>query len=377
MTRNKTIYFLGSGFSKDAGGPIQNEIIATLLSGGFAQFYAQDREIIESLCDFKEFLTDTLCISERKHKDVVLEDIFTPIDRCISDGKSFANHTAKDLIKLRDQFHTLLALSIQYGSEVCSTNRDYIDRFADYVKNICKLKANKNYHKDHISLITTNWDIILDNGLKRAIDKDAIENPSIPISVVDYCCYISSLDNDTSVIPGLLALGRGGYNIKYLKLHGSMNWLQCPLCQRVYVKYYEKIATLREGYYCPHCMLNFGMQKEKSIKLKSDLLLPTFIKDFSNIQTQLIWQNAQIELSEATKIVFIGFSLAPADYEIKQLLSRFIRKNAEIEVVLYPGDNDRLAIEKERYKNLFGERIAERSFTIKTVPDYIDSLNNN
>lgn len=35
----KTIYFLGAGFSKDAGGPIQNELINTILSNEFINYY--------------------------------------------------------------------------------------------------------------------------------------------------------------------------------------------------------------------------------------------------------------------------------------------------------------------------------------------------
>lgn len=29
---NKTVFFLGAGFSKDAGGPIQNQIIETIFT---------------------------------------------------------------------------------------------------------------------------------------------------------------------------------------------------------------------------------------------------------------------------------------------------------------------------------------------------------
>jgi len=61
--------------------------------------------------------------------------------------------------------------------------------------------------------------------------------------------------------------------------------------------------------------------------------MPTFLKNLTNTQYKLIWQNAAIELSEATKIVFIGYSLPAADFEMKQILSRMVRDTAEIEVV--------------------------------------------
>ena len=95
--------------------------------------------------------------------------------------------------------------------------------------------------------------------------------------------------NDEYIKPGLLALGKGGYNIKYLKLHGSMNWLHCPNCQRMYVKFGEK-TILQNKQHCRHCMENYKFsENESSIELRGNLLLPTFIKDLSNIQIQLIF----------------------------------------------------------------------------------------
>lgn len=118
-----------------------------------------------------------------------------------------------------------------------------------------------------------------------------------------------------------------------------MNWLHCPNCQRMYIKYNEKTMLIHNKYYCKHCAKNFKINKTNAIKLTSNLLLPTFIKDLSNIQIQLVWQNAAIELSEATKVVFIGYSLPSADFEIRQLLSRSIPNHASIEIIIYPGSS--------------------------------------
>ena len=104
-----------------------------------------------------------------------------------------------------------------------------------------------------------------------------------------------------------------------------------------------------------------------------DLLLPTYLKNLSNIQIKLVWQNAAIELSEATRIVFIGYSLPSADFEIRQLLARMIRPDAEIQVVLYP-DNPHVEAEAERYRNFFGSRISEQDIMRLTVPEYVGKL---
>ena len=100
-------------------------------------------------------------------------------------------------------------------------------------------------------------DILLDNALHSALEE---ETPGVgdyePFGVVDYCCYISSLDAGAPRIrSGFWSLGCRGYNVKLLKLHGSMNWLQCPNCQRLFVQFGSKQDILnRSGSEpCRHC----------------------------------------------------------------------------------------------------------------------------
>lgn len=362
---DKTVYFLGAGFSKPAGGPIQNEIIKAILTAEFSNQYSSNIEINKALNGFKEFLTRDLYIDESEFANIALEDIFTPIDRCIADGKSFGSNNVSQLVILRDQLHSLLATSIQYLVDLPGNDNSYIEVFASYINSRAKTRLTIP-KSDIVSVITTNWDILLDNQLQQVIDR----NTEPQLAVVDYCCYISSLEDDKRIKPGLQALGEGGYNVKYLKLHGSMNWLHCPMCQRMYIKFEEK-TMLSLTYHCKHCKKNYGLGDIVAVKLKGNLLLPTFLKDLSNIQIKLVWQNAGIELSEATKVVFIGYSLPAADFEIRQLLSKYIRKNANIEVVIYPNSTYK-DDEKARYKNFFGARNID--FIEQTVPNYVDSL---
>ena len=370
MKNEKTVYFLGAGFSCDAGGPIQNGILKNIFSDGFAEKFKENKDITTALEKFNDFIAEGLLISLDKKMDLALEDVFTPLDRCINDNKSFKEYSVNDILQMREQFHLLMAASIHYGVDLKEQkDKRYIDKFAKYIDSIAYKRIAEK--KDKISVITTNWDILLDNRIKQAVETRNNENNFL--SVVDYCCYMSSLENDESIKPGLLALGNGGYNVKYLKLHGSMNWLHCPMCQRMYIKFGEKIM-FNEAY-CKHCKKNHKLEDIESVKLKSNLLLPTFLKDLSNIQIQLVWQNAAIELSEASKIVFIGYSLPAADFEVRQLLSRTVRKDAKIEVVLYPGDKNENGSDAEnRYRTFFGKRIDDKGINYIEVPAYVKSL---
>ena len=88
--------------------------------------------------------------------------------------------------------------------------------------------------------------------------------------------------------------------------------------------------------------------------------MPTFLKDLSNFQIKLIWQNAAVELMEARRIVFIGYSLPHADFEFRQLLARMLHKDVSVHVVLYHGttseDDHKYRDECNRYQQFFSGR---------------------
>lgn len=351
----KTVFILGAGFSKPAQAPIQSEIIKEILKLDDGFYGDKDELIKRYLVEFKDFLKKELYIDEGGFENVALEDIFTPIDRCLLDGISFRSLDVKALVDIREKIYSLIIVAIKNKLSNIYEEKKYIDDFGSYLAQQMKPRMNNPSH-DPVSVISTNWDILLDNSIKRAIENDAHNG------VVDYCCYINSLENDETITPGLLALGRGKYNVKLLKMHGSMNWLHCPKCQRLFVAFYEKIAEY--GIYrnktCKYCPSNFPESRESSAILKSNLIMPTFLKDLNNFQIKLIWQNAGVELSESSKVVFIGYSLPQADYELRQLLSRMIPHHAIIEVVMQDAATSKISKSNEeilkRYKDFFGKR---------------------
>lgn len=338
--KTKTVYILGAGFSVEAKAPTQEKLVSEIF-----RIHNENPIIFsnQKFEEFKKFLSRTLEIPDELQSTIPLEDIFTPLDSCIANNMSFRDLSVSRLKEKRNLIFELIGKTLQHILE--SSPKDYIDDFGDYLVNESKKRANNNYReKDLVSVISTNWDILLDNSIYNSIKKIN------ELGVVDYCCYISSYDkNDETVKPGLEILGKGGFNVKLLKLHGSLNWLQCPRCHRIYVKFNQKIAmnpfsSIKKPS-CIHCDNNFG--KLNSHNLNPNIIMPTFLKDLSNPQYKIIWQNAGIELSEAKKIVFIGYSLPQADFEMRQLLSRMVDKETEIEVVNWKNPDN-----PEPYNNL-------------------------
>ncbi|HEX8270761.1 MAG TPA: hypothetical protein VF581_12780 [Flavobacterium sp.] len=379
--RDKVVYILGAGFSMSSGAPSQGGLIAEILKLKTTYNGPSRVKVKKWIKQFEDFVSNGLCVSSDEIVNYALEDIYTPIDRSIADNISFRNYTPKRLVDLRDSFNRLIILAVRNAIENNKKPKTSLEKFA---RHIVKLGRERliDEKADKVAVITTNWDIMLDNHTQRIINEEPNPLGQDFSGVVDYCCYISSLDkDDESIKPGLYAIGKGRYNIKILKLHGSLNWMQCPKCQRLYVKFFKHWSG---GYifakkYCRHCENNFSSVKSDASILITNLIMPTFLKNLSNVQNKLIWQNAGIELSEASKIVFMGYSLPQADFEFKQLLSRMIPADTIIEAVLRESENP---LKKEtlkekqqtagyRYENFFSGRNIKVHYN--GVEDYIDT----
>jgi hypothetical protein len=371
----KTVYILGAGFSMSAGAPRQSRIMSLIFD--LPDYLPGVRDKKQR---FLKFLEDAFSIRSPHHREVYLEDIYTPMDRCISDDLSLRGVDLSRLSDVRNDMEYLIAWAIEYNVQEDRSRDDYyIPAFARHLVSIASDRTKKEDERsadraknhDPFSIISLNWDILLDKALDLALrDQDALLDSNddySKIGVVDYCCYISSVEaGDKRVRSGLWTLGAGGYNVKLLKIHGSMNWLQCPTCQRLFTDFSGKhvVTNALDPVNCRHCT-----KHDVPVKLRSSLVMPTFLKDLSNFQIKLVWQNAGVEIMEADKLVFIGYSLPQADFEFRNLLSRMKHINVKIDVVLNDGEANPAAVQ---YKQFFaGHEIA---FPAPGVVEYVRQL---
>jgi hypothetical protein len=358
---NKTVFFLGAGFSKDAGAPLQGEIMELINT----KLRNEDDLRVKVALEKFDLVVQTLGVSRKFISDYTLEDLLTPIDRCIRDNVPLKSISAEKLRSISESIYFLVGRSIESKLKESRAKDAYMDVFAKYLIRESKKRAGGGYKEksnDPVAAISTNWDIVLDNRLFYHL-----HTSSAPKGTVDYCCRVSSFDVlDESVKPGLEVLGSGGYCVKYMKLHGSLNWLCCPNCQRTYVDSFDKVA-LREQTSCRHCRNN---EVGHAIMLEPNVIMPTYLKDLSSLQYKMIWQQAANELAEASKVVFMGYSLPQADFEIRQMLTRMVHPQAKIVMVTKTvptvnGGRDEPALlakrkaEKEKAYNVFFGREVE------------------
>src|SRR5208282_1921128 len=135
MSIEKTVYILGAGFSSQAGGPAQNEILGEIWN------LPDHLDVKRHKNRLKKFLKNGLNVHKKK---VSLEDIYTPIDRCLADGIALRGTNENELQKLRDSLGYLIALAIKSRFERAPYDRsDYVRKFAKYLVDLAAIRAEK------------------------------------------------------------------------------------------------------------------------------------------------------------------------------------------------------------------------------------------
>ncbi|HEY0426315.1 MAG TPA: hypothetical protein VGC76_00785 [Pyrinomonadaceae bacterium] len=366
-----TVVIFGAGATKACGGPLTNEILLQAYDPKVRQEIAKSgqQKLIqrEGYADIlEEFLVENFHLpkdsKKRKINDypalpLLLSLIDTAIDRKqpmnqkwvserLIDVDRASGYFRQSLVHVREALEYIIFAVLEYKLRSLENNY-YLDLLNKLYKNI----------DEEPVIISLNYDIIADNALVRFSENS--ENGRFP----DYGCEIKTPAYQEPK----------GYFGKLLKLHGSLNWLYCPGCHRLDIGVSEsgKKGTVKvlerlyqesplepkyscHGSPCPDCQ----------VFVRPILITPTHRKDYRNPHVSQVWYQAERELRQAKRAIFIGYSLPDDDVEVIYLLKRGLtRQNGsdapEITVVEY--DKDRRNLKKHpvgaRYRTLFGDKI--------------------
>lgn len=335
-SKSDVIFFLGAGFSKAAGAPLQSELLPKALKCTARGYEINPNDYANEL---KSFLKQAFQLTQKQVSDFDLEDFYTPIDKCIAEGVSFRGYSVSEIKDFRNKLSTLIGIVVNESLINATSQKEFIDEFCLFI-----VDQAKNNRKRSYSLITTNWDVLIDRRLWKVIDQ--IKNATI-----DYGSMVVGLspEKQGQIIPPFIAKERKGFSVKLYKIHGSLNMLICPSCNRLYVSKNSKADIYKADESCRFCLKQFSRRHDQSaFLLQPYLLYPTFIKELSNTHISSIWRNVFNDLSETKKIVFMGYSFPQADFEIRQLLSRRLPDDSEI---IHVGVGEELKVGEKNFKN--------------------------
>lgn len=259
---------------------------------------------------------------------VSLEDVFTAFDKAIMQGIHTRNYTYHEEDRVKQ---SILRLFIYYFGRILATHNYTVSDYLSFVDFI------KQQGKD-CSIITTNWDTLIEGYFsKNKLKYDLCLNNV-------YYKYDDGRKNLGS---------RKNSSHKLIKLHGSINWFKCLQCG--YMSIIEKnpcgeyLFSTGKDEICINCG---EKTKDDSVLLQPEIITPTMIKSFDSQLYKNLWAFAAEELRSAVKIIFIGYSMPTADYELKYLLQSNIPSSCKIDVVLHRDDDPAQLLKKQKHLEL-------------------------
>lgn len=287
-----------------------------------------------------------------------LEDVFTNIDLAANSGHHLGPNYSPSA--LRTERRVLLARMMYMLHERYSEAES--KRAADWLQ-LNAFLLGLDVPKS--SFISMNWDTVIERRLAELRD----------IQVVDYGCGAipARFPRDGTVIKKRL-LRKGLPSVRIAKMHGSVNWLYCDNCRRLYWFPPRKAMMVA----------NQLIRREEAVKLDprtldgcarwcctncTDVPLTTRIATFSYLKAldfpmfEKSWLSAERALRSADKWIFIGYSLPAADFEFKHLLKRvqLSRRRAPEFVVITGGLISDCDQTYTNYQGFFGRGIKRES----------------
>lgn len=355
----KTAIIFGAGATKACGGPQTDEILPwafgplTRWPDIFSREGMIEREV-------GNFLKDVFGVDAKKAQKedfpplpLLLSLVDTAIDRNEALSGVFGGVWDRmRLLDVRRSFEYLIfavlqhSLSHQKGS---NTPTSY-DRL---------LRLVRDSTQDEPIVITLNYDLLAEHAMMRLSGAQQLPaNPIFP----DFGCSVATD-----------AVKRAGRFGTLLKIHGSLDFLYCPGCQRLDVAlspdgrpvkalndlFQEQHDELDSSYSCR------GRRCGCGVNVQPIMITPTALKDYRNPHVSRIWYEAHRHLREAERVIIVGYSLPSDDVHVIYLLKRALGhlEPAAITVVVHDERRRNLVDHPvgRQYRALFGDGIDWRT----------------
>ena len=323
------VIFLGAGASASENLPTQDEIFLRYFKSLSQEEYFNENNI--SLINFLKYVFNIDILEYKDNIDHIkfptFEEVFGILELAQSKDEYFRNLdiSSKDkkysISYIKDIVVNVIIQILIHDNYKCNKYHDIL------VQNLYKENLLES-----VSFISCNYD----NHIEKAIinlNKQYDINYKINYGV-DICSNNS---------------------INILKLHGSLNWLYCPICNDINIEHlYDKNK------------LNIIDYKHKCINCNSDIhpiiIPPTYDKKTNNIFINMVWFKAEKLLLNTDLLIFTGYSFSDADMDIKYLIKKAQlnnKHNFDIYVINdFKGKNEyELQNEENRYSRFLGPKV--------------------
>ncbi|MBU5336275.1 SIR2 family protein [Intestinibacter bartlettii] len=346
--------FLGAGASAAENLPIQNE----LFSQYFKYILPQNKNAKMNK-ELSKFFKDLFFI-DVENQDVekinfpTFEEVLGVLDLAEQKRESFKNYKSESyndnntsISYIRQSLIMLTAYALN------NATRDSNSYHQLLLSNLVKEDLLKD-----TTFISANYDIHIDNAIANLYDEK-----SFPVMLnygIDFANFNLSKNSWQRPIDPMVNL---------YKIHGSLNWLYCPICNSITITPYEGgVMRIIENIKQAKC-LNCG---ELTVPI---IVPPTYFKNMSNVFLSTVWNKSERALRESDILVFCGYSFPEADMHIKYLLKRVqtsrLKDNLKVIVVNNHSKKKHSLREKEknRYERFLGKDVIYTEFSFEEFAD--------
>lgn len=323
---SKTVYFLGAGASYCFGFPLTTDIMqGILLNLKKKDLFQLDTKVktsteIKQEKDLQRFLRllypglKKINLTKQKNSIPGITEVLSMVEHFW-----FYNIPPHPQLKADQLMYFKNLLNRALGEFLLDYELEHYDEFQQQLlKQFIKPFSKINSSED-VTVITTNYDLIIDYEFKDEIKK----------GLVDFGIPYRNVYNNKIVIQPPEPL------FKYYKLHGSLSWLKCDMCGYFYIN--------PEGSIIHHAFRektddDNTCDCDSRLRLNTVFVSPSFIRDIRDSNLLQIWKGALEAIRTADKLIIIGYSLPTEDFAIKSIFMRALngrneRKKLAVEVI--------------------------------------------
>jgi hypothetical protein len=323
--------FMGAGASKPFGFPLTKELLPlikeSVAKGELFANSSSDRELL--LHGLKKLLPGFNSIDPTDLP--LITDVLSLIDHSLHlSNVPFPQMVSRELVELRILLERALLKKLDI-SELTSNPPDILTRLIKWLTSLAESNPQP------LGIISTNYDVAVESQLFGRY-------PLYPELVEKFDFGFSWRDVGTGTIHARPE--RPTYRL--YKLHGSLNWLRCDLCEHIYINPYSEIASLGflsqiGGFNTCHC---------QHAPLRSVIVAPSLVRDIRDVNLLELWRTTLELLRTTDKWVIIGYSFPPEDIAIRLLFLRaYNGRTKELKIKVVQGSND--PVIRARYKVFF------------------------
>jgi NAD-dependent SIR2 family protein deacetylase len=283
----ETVFLLGAGFSRAAGGPLQSEMLDAASK--------PNREAVGHLVDTREFRTLMALRDRLPESERTIEGLLTVLDS----GKLFGDQYG------RFGSESLILFLLKYIETLLQGRIHDPRRIATY-----RAFAEQHLLNRDFAIVTFNYDLIAEQLVAQKFGGFHYGFPSAD----DGFRYFK------------LRGARNGPPL--LKLHGSLSWAYCSNCRKVW--WNEGYFRVEKRYLCPR-------NPDCNGRLRTLIVPPMWNKEAAARQLSIAWSRALEELLNAERIVVIGFSFPPLDRAALDLARSALRRNTSLKLEVFNG----------------------------------------